>query len=598
MKIDKIQINNFRAFYGENIFQIDGKNCLIYGENGSGKSSFYMALKMFIESSVKDTSKNFNYSIKDIINKYSEEKYYEDYEEENDEDNTILLKNIFSLASFSQEDINRLAIEYNKLLNDIKILSLEEEDYPLINEELQEDNDDSINEELEEELDLEDLTEKLKEIEKEFLDFINTIDSKERHFIEVSFDKGVYTVGDRNNNDVNGEKELINCANIKPFLNYKKLTRFYNSSKVKVKNDLFPVFKEILKNYITSSGKSLKDMNYNYDTLMDDILNDDFRNLTNNILNIFHSNLEIKEFDSNENSRTRKPRLYIKATYNEKEILDFHLFLNEARLSALSLSIYFASILKMYEIAGDKALKILVLDDILVGLDMGNRLNLIKVLEEYFSDFQIFMLTYDKAWYETVIENTNKSNWKSFEMYIEKDLENGIDKPYVIEGSNYFKKAEYYFLEKDYPACANYLRKEVERILKQVVDKGTRMEEYNYKKLSELLTEAKQNSSLSISKELKKMEQVVNHFKNTNRVNAHLYDNVLNNIKEKNQVITMELMDLNKTIENIQSITALILNPNSHDDTYRPLYKNEIEKSMKEIKKFGEIVEKLKAKLK
>jgi hypothetical protein len=33
-----------------------------------------MALKMFIESSAKDTSKNFNYSIKDIINKYSKEK--------------------------------------------------------------------------------------------------------------------------------------------------------------------------------------------------------------------------------------------------------------------------------------------------------------------------------------------------------------------------------------------------------------------------------------------------------------------------------------------------------------------------------------------
>ena len=58
------------------------------------------------------------------------------------------------------------------------------------------------------------------------------------------------------------------------------------------------------------------------------------------------------------------------------------------------MAVYFASIIRMYEIADGKALKILVLDDILVGLDMGNRLNLIKVLEEYFSDFQIFMLTY------------------------------------------------------------------------------------------------------------------------------------------------------------------------------------------------------------
>ena len=101
MRIEKIQINNFRAFYGENIFQIDGKNCLIYGENGSGKSSFYMALKMFIESSTKDTSKNFNYSVKDIINKYSEEKYVEDDEKL---DNNILLKNIFSYLDVDMEN--------------------------------------------------------------------------------------------------------------------------------------------------------------------------------------------------------------------------------------------------------------------------------------------------------------------------------------------------------------------------------------------------------------------------------------------------------------------------------------------------------------
>ena len=52
MRITDIEIKNFKAFYGA--YRIDlrksGKNLLIYGENGSGKSSLYFALKLFLES--------------------------------------------------------------------------------------------------------------------------------------------------------------------------------------------------------------------------------------------------------------------------------------------------------------------------------------------------------------------------------------------------------------------------------------------------------------------------------------------------------------------------------------------------------------------
>ena len=53
MRITKIEIKNFKAFYGA--YQLDlhkaGKNLLVYGENGSGKTSLYQALKRFLESS-------------------------------------------------------------------------------------------------------------------------------------------------------------------------------------------------------------------------------------------------------------------------------------------------------------------------------------------------------------------------------------------------------------------------------------------------------------------------------------------------------------------------------------------------------------------
>lgn len=60
MKVHQIIISNYRAFYNEQgeertkytIDLKDGKNLLIYGENGSGKSSFYKGLKDLFRSSV------------------------------------------------------------------------------------------------------------------------------------------------------------------------------------------------------------------------------------------------------------------------------------------------------------------------------------------------------------------------------------------------------------------------------------------------------------------------------------------------------------------------------------------------------------------
>ena len=60
VRITKIEIKNFRAF--PRTYQIAlhkaGKNLLVYGENGSGKTSLYLALELFLESS-EDTSIRF-----------------------------------------------------------------------------------------------------------------------------------------------------------------------------------------------------------------------------------------------------------------------------------------------------------------------------------------------------------------------------------------------------------------------------------------------------------------------------------------------------------------------------------------------------------
>ncbi|MDR2809040.1 MAG: AAA family ATPase [Tannerellaceae bacterium] len=59
MRIKTIEIHNYKAFYGDkNVISVDGKNLFIYGENGSGKSSLYYALKDFFQSSMENINLN------------------------------------------------------------------------------------------------------------------------------------------------------------------------------------------------------------------------------------------------------------------------------------------------------------------------------------------------------------------------------------------------------------------------------------------------------------------------------------------------------------------------------------------------------------
>jgi recombinational DNA repair ATPase RecF len=47
-KIQSITLKNVKAFREEQTIEFEGKNVLIYGENGSGKSSLAQALEVII----------------------------------------------------------------------------------------------------------------------------------------------------------------------------------------------------------------------------------------------------------------------------------------------------------------------------------------------------------------------------------------------------------------------------------------------------------------------------------------------------------------------------------------------------------------------
>jgi predicted ATP-binding protein involved in virulence len=65
MKITEIQLTNYKAFYGNGasnkVVIPNGENLLIYGENGSGKSSLYEGVRnLFLASNVVDGNAHFS----------------------------------------------------------------------------------------------------------------------------------------------------------------------------------------------------------------------------------------------------------------------------------------------------------------------------------------------------------------------------------------------------------------------------------------------------------------------------------------------------------------------------------------------------------
>jgi energy-coupling factor transporter ATP-binding protein EcfA2 len=116
------------------------------------------------------------------------------------------------------------------------------------------------------------------------------------------------------------------------------------------------------------------------------------------------------------NRKFKNLELILSVQRNGVQLLGHHNFLNEARLSAIGLVIYLAGLLISVPAASAYP-KLLVLDDVLVGLDMANRLPALRILEQYFSDWQIILLTFDRAWYEIAKQQLSSRDWRYYEVF-------------------------------------------------------------------------------------------------------------------------------------------------------------------------------------
>lgn len=662
IKIKNIKIENYRFFKEEQEFDFTSKdnipqNILLYGENGSGKTSLYNALKDFFfyyknqsESKTKikenknifceptdkpkieitfenDTNIKFsetgfeNEDLKEKIEEVSKSKLFLTYQDIYNLNNMFKndisykeFKDIFTILYF--DDLNHLFSEFEDNLkdfkNEIKDKDTLEENYNVIKR-LIEEFDETFSYEL-------DPIEKEDPIDKDVVP--NIYDTV--YYLDVNLLEELE--GNKNNlvEFLDICEEIINIDSFDLIEKYDDIIE--SVSKYTKENDRYNKEEIITIDEVINEGNSYLD-DFNTNILMHSSISESYikcKELSSQINNKIYNNLQSSIIKINYILNFLKINIKIEKII-EKSFLKFNLKyitqkediknidfkillsdielknhwsnLNEAKLSALNLAIYFSSVL------GKKPyIPILVLDDLLISLDMSNRDKILSLLldrsddNKFFDDdYQMFIFTHDRAFFEKAKQNfeyKSKKKWKYFEMFVDLEENEKYQIPYIKKNEqNNMSKAEYHFKNKDYPACANYLRKEVENKFDRFLKLDNLDEKIKLAKLKE-----NEHIIVDTAKDLKKLIDVLKQFE-------QLKDIPQNIQIEKCSLFSKQIIDTIKKVvryieeefhfdefEDIKLVLKNILHPQSHSDITKPLYKKELEEAIKLMEEFNNIL--------
>lgn len=437
-KIKNIKLNNFKFFFGEQNLKLDRKHTLIYGENGSGKSSIYWALHSFLHSTLKP----------DVA---SVQKY-------------------FLPISQSDESIkNRYAQDADKSGVSITLEHSDYERYANISAEI---SNNVVNTQTSHEIKLMALSSELINYKVVYNMYLATNKSTiklfsyfEKNLLEfIDFDQELNTISGRriSRNSLDWWRYIK--KGMQPYTtmqdpNYTIFQRHVSD------------FNQHLKDYLQLiTGEANK-------SLLDDFKEDFTIRLkyTPAIYNDFKYGDDGEKHGRTKATKAPEIELIVELPdvggISSNEVKRPHSYLNEARLSVIAIAIRLAILKERYI---DKAPRIMVLDDLLLSLDLGNRSALLKViLKKYAPLYQLIILTHDRVFFESVLkhlpENEQKNNWRILEMY---ETESGEKKvPKIVTYQSPLSKAYAYFRGDNYPidynACGNNQRQALEEIFKE-----------------------------------------------------------------------------------------------------------------------------------
>lgn len=454
-KIKQITLQNFKFFYGNVSINLDRKHLLIYGENGSGKSSIHWALFTFLQSVFKEVPQVQKYFLpitrheESIKNRYaldSEDAFIEITFE--DEDKDIRKKKISNTTVNTRPQTDRF-VEQITLSSDFI-------DYKSIFNIYNYTNKDRVK--------------LFGYIEKNLMPFIKL------------------------RNPLSDSNGTLISQNLDVCWNY-----------LKKGLDPYPgVNSPIYQNFQTSISQFNNDFKFYLESIAvraNEYLKEKFKEKFQ--ISFEYQDCTYNKFNTHNKGRNKKtiaPEIYLTAklfdtnlTEDTNKIQRVHSFLNEARLSSIALAIRMAILKEKYVTTSPK---ILVLDDLLLSLDMGNREAVLNiVLDEYLNDYQLIILTHDRGFFQTILSciktdyskklknagetnsdilnNAFKKYWKVLEMY-ESTLPDGKNIPIIVENQSHIQKALHYFNSSeciDYNACGNNLRAALEEFFREFIPK-------------------------------------------------------------------------------------------------------------------------------
>lgn len=270
-------------------------------------------------------------------------------------------------------------------------------------------------------------------------------------------------------------------------------------------------------------------------------------------------------------------------------------FLNEAKLTQLALSVRFGATLAHVH---DAPMKLLVLDDLLISLDMNNRMKVVDIiLSETFTEHQKIILTHDLGFFNEFRRRIGGRHAKwSFQRFVgSPDTEIRLQ-----EDKNQLQKAEEYLHGESLDEAANCIRKAAE-------DTAKRFRE---------LTVVPTKDFLTLTEQLRWARN-----KLLEKLPTKLYEKVLRGVPEKHRqylvpdsdvdlsavpaitpdeltalsrlrkqlrtLVTSEhwvMIENAKVIDDVLATTERVLNPGSHGGE-APLYKEEVRQALELVKK-------------
>lgn len=268
-----------------------------------------------------------------------------------------------------------------------------------------------------------------------------------------------------------------------------------------------------------------------------------------------------------------------------------HAFLNEAKLTQLALSVRFGATLAHLH---DSPFKLLVLDDLLISLDMENRMKVVDIiLSETFADYQKVILTHDLGFFNEFRRRIGgqHTDW-SFQHFKNPSAQTGST---LREAKSEMQKAEDYLNGQNLDEAATCLRKAADDSAKRLREwlSKEKLPPGEFFSLTENLREAKKRLLLTIPKQLYEkvlkgtpselLQKLIPNSVADLDAEAGLEPAERGKINSKRGTLRKLLTDTHWTaMENVRLIdgvlatTERVLNPGAHGGE-TPLYEAEVE---------------------